>query len=95
MVDGRNFVIHMDHNSVTFDFKQKLEKFSISQFTTNIRYAFEVNKVVFNAFSRVEALLSSIDFEALPKDQQPDSQHHEFRQKDTGLILKKMHSSQK
>ncbi|XP_046398162.1 uncharacterized protein LOC124164968 [Ischnura elegans] len=78
MLEGREFTIITDHNPIVFAFQQKPEKCSprqfrylnyVAQFSTEIRHIAGRDTVVADALSRVEALSSGIDFDALARSQ--------------------------
>jgi len=83
MVEACQFVIYTDHKPLTFAFHQKPEKCLprqfrhldyIGQFTTDIRHVAGPENITADALSRVEAIHSVVDYEALAKSQQEDQE---------------------
>lgn len=99
MVEGRDFTIFTDHKSLTFAFKQKADKCSprqfrhlefIGQFTTDIHHISRHNNVVADSLSRIKAVSSSLDYEALVKSQEEDEELLQFLKPDSSLKLKRI-----
>lgn len=97
MVEARSFTIYTDHKPITYAFQKKNTESSprqirhldfISQFTTDIRHIAGNENVVADTLSRIEAVETSIDFQALAAAQQQDEELERFRTGNTGLQLK-------
>jgi len=96
MVEARRFVIYTDHKPLTFAFRQKPEKCSprqfrhldyIGQFTTDIRHVAGPENITADALSRVEAIHSVMDYNALAKSQQEDQELAAYLNNEKGLQL--------
>lgn len=73
-VEGRNFVIFIDHEPLTYTFNQNLDKCSprqfwhldyIRQFTTDTWYIKGLDNNVADVLSRIEAIGKSVDHRIL------------------------------
>ncbi|CAK1589718.1 unnamed protein product [Parnassius mnemosyne] len=81
MLEARHFTVYTDHKPISFAFharksnclpRQYMHLDYIAQFTTDIRHVSGKDNVVADTLSRVEALESPIDLEALAKSQASD-----------------------
>jgi len=96
MVEARRFIIYTDHKPLTFAFRQKPEKCSprqfrhldyIGQFTTDIRHVAGPENITADALSRIEAIHSAMDYQALAKSQQEDQELAAYLHNEKGLQL--------
>ena len=78
-VEGRNFIIFIDHKPHTYAFSQNPDKCSprqfrqldyIGQFTTDIRHIKGLNNNAADALSRIEAIEKSVDHKTLAAAQE-------------------------
>lgn len=100
MVEARHFYIFTDHKPITYAFRQRPEKCSprqfryldfIGQFSTDIRHTKGDENVVADALSRIEGISSTVDFEALQRDQKSDAELQDLLSKgETSLRLEKV-----
>jgi hypothetical protein len=85
MLEGREFVLFMDHKPLTFAFKQKSEKASprqlrhldyIGQFTTNVQHISGKANIVADTLSRIQEVLiiKPVNYEAVAEAQENDEE---------------------
>lgn len=99
MVEARHFTIHTDHKPLTHAFSTPRDKCSprqyryldfIAQFTTDIKYVPGQENVVADTMSRVEEIVSPVDYSALALDQDGDNELQTLLLKGTSLKLEKI-----
>jgi hypothetical protein len=99
LLEGREFTLFTDHKPLTFAFNQKPDKASprqlryldyISQFTTDIKHISGRNNIPADTMSRIEGVNSTVDFEALAKEQEIDEELKKIIASPTSLQLKRI-----
>lgn len=99
MIEARHFSVHTDHKPLTHAFRTPRDKCSprqyryldfIAQFTTDIKYVPGHQNVVADTMSRVDEIVSPVDYSALAEDQETDNELRELLQKGTSLKLEKV-----
>jgi hypothetical protein len=94
-VEGRNFVIYIDHKPITYAFVQNPEKSSprqfrhldyIAQFTTDVRYIKGEDNNIVDALSRVEAIGKSMDHQTLAAVQESDAELRKIATSNTSAL---------
>lgn len=102
MVEAKPFIIFTDHKPLTYAFTSRRDNCSprqfryldfISQFSTDIRFVSGKDNVVADALSRIESLAYDIDYEALEKSQDEDSELQALLKSGTSLQLEKIQGS--
>ena len=99
-VEGRNFIIFIDHKPHTYAFSQNPDKCSprqfrqldyIGQFTTDIRHIKGLNNNAADALPRIEAIEKSVDHKTLAAAQENDKELRDIINSDiSALQLKKI-----
>lgn len=83
MVEARTFCIYTDHRPITFAFTTPRDKCSprqfryldfISQFSTYIRYVAGKDNIVADTLSRVEEVVTILDYRRLAQAQENDEE---------------------
>lgn len=99
MVEARHFTVHTDHKPLTHAFSTSRDKCSprqyryldfIAQFTTDIKYLPGQENVVADTMSRVDEIVSPVDFTALAHDQEGDNELQTLLQMGTNLKIEKV-----
>ena len=100
MVEARTFKVFTDHKPITFAFTTQRDNCSprqhryldyISQFTTDINHISGSDNVVADAFSRLESIVTTVDYNVLQREQENDNELKNFlNNNNTALKLQKI-----
>lgn len=99
ILEVQQFTVFTDHKPLLYAFMQRREKLPpaqlnqlsfISQYTTDIRYIKGEDNVVADTMSRIESIMFSLDYDALAKSQEADSELSDLRLKGSNLQLTKV-----
>jgi len=99
MVKGRPFVIFTDHKPLTYAFRQRRDKYSprqfchlefIGQFSTDFRHVSEQDKVVADALSKVNSVMTPLDYHALASSQDQNAELQDILKNGSALQLEQV-----
>lgn len=99
MIEARHFTIYTDHKPLTFAYSTPRENCSprqyryldfIAQFSTDIKYIPGKDNTVADSLSRIEEVVSPIDYTALARSQEEDTELKILLQSGTSLNLEKI-----
>jgi hypothetical protein len=100
MVEGRPFVIFTDHKPLTYAFQERRDKCSprqfrhlefIGQFSTDFRHISRQDNVVADALSRVNSVMTPLDYHALASSQNQDAELQDILNDGSALRLEGVH----